>query len=188
MRLMTRRSWQVVTLAAGLAVLTVASPRSGVVQAQGAVTALEGARVIPGDGRAAIENATIVVTGGRITHVGPSASVKVPAGATRVSLKGKTVMPTIVDTHVHLSTTREALLTDLRQRASFGVSAALSMGLDPAGVPFTVRAEAPAGMARYFLAGRGITMPEPGRSDVPYWVTTAAEARPREAGACALRR
>ena len=177
MRLMTRRSWQVVTLAAGLAVLTVASPRSGVVQAQGAVTAFEGARVIPGDGRAAIENATIVVTGGRITQVGPAASVKVPAGATRVSLKGKTVMPTIVDTHVHLSTTREALLTDLRQRASFGVSAALSMGLDPAGVPFTVRAEAPAGMARYFLAGRGITMPEPGRSDVPYWVTTAAEAR-----------
>ena len=32
-------------------------------------------------------------------------------------------------------------------------------------------------MARYFLAGRGITMPEPGRSDVPYWVTTEAEAR-----------
>jgi len=32
-------------------------------------------------------------------------------------------------------------------------------------------------MARYFLAGRGITMPEPGRTDVPYWITTEAEAR-----------
>jgi imidazolonepropionase-like amidohydrolase len=154
-----------------------AGPRTGVVQAQGATTAFEGARVIAGDGRAPIENATIVVTGARIVQVGPSASVKVPPGATRVSLAGKTVMPTIVDTHVHLSTTREALLTDLRQRAYFGVSAALSMGLDPAGVPFAVRAEAPAGMTRYFLAGRGITMPEPGRSDVPYWVTTEAEAR-----------
>ncbi len=155
-----------------------AAPASpAVAQAPGATTAFEGARVIVGDGRTPIDNATIVVTAGRITQVGPAASVKVPPGAARVSLAGKTVMPTIVDTHVHLSTTREALLTDLRQRAYFGVSAALSMGLDPAGVPFAVRAEAPAGMARSFLAGRGITMPEPGRSDVPYWVTSEAEAR-----------
>ncbi len=149
----------------------------GARQAQGGATAFEGARVIVGDGSPAIDNATIVVSGGRITQVGPAAAVTVPAGAARVSLAGKTVMPTIVDTHVHLSTTRDALLTDLRQRAYFGVSAALSMGLDPPGDPFTVRAEQPAGLARYFLAGRGITMPEPGRSDVPYWVTTAAEAR-----------
>lgn len=52
-----------------------------------------------------------------------------------------------------------------------------SLGLDPPGDPFKVRAEAPAGVARYFTAGRGITLPEPGRSDVPYWVTTEAEAR-----------
>jgi len=176
MRLMSFRSWPVVVLSASL-VAGLNGLRTGEVQAQGATTAFEGARVITGDGRAPIENATIVVTGGRITQVGPSASVNVPAGATRVSLAGKTVMPTIVDTHVHLSTTREALLTDLRQRAYFGVSAALSMGLDPPGDPFTVRAEAPAGRARSFLAGRGITSPEPGRSDVPYWITTEAEAR-----------
>ena len=176
MRLMTFRSWQIVACA-GLLAAGIAGARVGSVQAQGTVTAFEGARVISGDGRAPIENATIVVTGGRITQVGAAAAVKVPAGAARVSLAGKTVMPTIVDTHVHLSTTRDALLTDLRQRAYFGVSAALSMGLDPPGDPFKVRAEAPAGVARYFLAGRGITMPEPGRSDVPYWITTEAEAR-----------
>ena len=68
-------------------------------------------------------------------------------------------------------------ITDLRQRAYFGVSAAMSLGLDPPGDPFKVRAEAPAGAARYFLAGRGITSPEPGRTDVPYWITTEAEAR-----------
>ncbi len=154
-----------------------ASARVGAEQGQGSTTAFEGARVIVGDGSAAIENATVVVAGGRIVEVGPAARVKVPAGATRVSLAGKTVMPTIFDTHVHLGTTREPLLKDLRDRAYFGVSAALSMGLDPAGDPFAVRAEQPAGLARYFLAGRGITMPEPGRSDVPYWVTTEAEAR-----------
>ena len=146
-------------------------------QAPGGTTVFEGARVIVGDGSAAIENATIVVTGGRIAQVGPSGKVTAPAGATRVSLAGKTVMPTIVDTHVHLSTSRDALVGDLRRRAYFGISAAMSLGLDPPGDPFQVRANPPAGAARYFLAGRGITMPEQGRTDVPYWVTTEAEAR-----------
>ncbi len=173
---MTARRWHVV---AGLAIAVagVSGVQSGSVRAQDATTVFEGARVITGDGGAPLENATIVVTGGRIAQVGPASAVKVPAGAARVSLAGKTVMPTIVDTHVHLSTTRDALMKDLRDRAYFGVSAALSMGLDPAGDPFAVRAGAPAGVARYFLAGRGITMPEPGRSDVPYWVTTEAQAR-----------
>jgi imidazolonepropionase-like amidohydrolase len=145
--------------------------------AQGAATVFEGARVVVGDGSTPIENAVIVVTNGTITDVGPAGRVKVPSSATRVSLAGKTVMPTIVDTHVHLGTTRDALVKDLRDRAYFGISAAMSLGLDPAGDPFAVRAEQPAGLARYFLAGRGITMPEPGRSDVPYWVTTEADAR-----------
>ncbi len=145
--------------------------------AQAAATVFEGGRVIIGDGSVPIENATIVVTGGRIAQIGPAGKVTVPAGATRVSLAGKTVMPTIVDTHVHLSTTRDALVADLRRRAYFGISAAMSLGLDPPGDPYAVRAAPPAGAARYFLAGRGITMPEPGRTDVPYWVKSAAEAR-----------
>jgi imidazolonepropionase-like amidohydrolase len=33
------------------------------------------------------------------------------------------------------------------------------------------------GAALYRTAGRGFTAPEPGRSEVPYWVTTADEAR-----------
>jgi len=33
------------------------------------------------------------------------------------------------------------------------------------------------GAARFFTAGRGITMPEPGRSDVPYWITSVDEGR-----------
>jgi hypothetical protein len=50
-------------------VLAVASarPASTVGQAQGSVTAFQGARVIVGDGRAAIEDAVIVVNGARIT-------------------------------------------------------------------------------------------------------------------------
>ena len=75
------------------------------VPARAQVTVFEGARIIVGDGRAPIENATLVVDGTRIVQAGAAASVSVPAGATRVSLAGKTMMPTIIDTHAHLSTT-----------------------------------------------------------------------------------
>jgi imidazolonepropionase-like amidohydrolase len=139
------------------------------------VTAYEGARLIVGDGRV-IENATLVVDGAKIAQAGAAADVRVPAGATRVSLAGKTVMPMIIDTHVHLSETRDARIRDLRMRAYYGVSAALSMGTDGYGL-LDMRGEAIPGAARFRSAGRGITTPEPGRTTVPYWITSAAEGR-----------
>jgi imidazolonepropionase-like amidohydrolase len=139
------------------------------------VTAYEGARLITGDGRV-IENGTLVVDGTKIAQAGAAADVRVPAAAARVSLAGKTVMPMIVDTHVHLSETRDALIRDLRQRAYYGVSAALSMGTDGYDL-LPMRDEVIPGAARFRSAGRGITMPEPGRTTVPYWITSAAEGR-----------
>ena len=145
--------------------------------AQSPVTVFEGARVIVGDGRAPIENATLVVTGVRIAQVGRTADVKVPAGATRVSLAGKTVIPAIVDTHVHLSQTREAIVQDLQRRAQYGVSAAMSLGQDTGSDIFQIKAQPIPGAARAFTAGRGMTAPEPGRTTAPYWLTTVADAR-----------
>ena len=86
-------------------------------------------------------------------------------------------MPAIVDTHVHTSTTAPELENDLRQRAHFGVSAALSMGLDGTDATFAQRGKTTPGLARIFLAGRGITAPEKGRTEVPYWITTPEEGR-----------
>lgn len=157
-------------------VLSIAALSALTLSAQSAVTVFEGGRVIVGDGKT-IDNATVVVTGDRITQVGPAATVKAPAGATRVSLAGKTLMPAIVDTHVHTSTTAPELENDLRQRARFGVSAALSMGLDGTDAPFAQRAKVTPGLARLFLAGRGITAPEKGRTEVPFWITTPEEGR-----------
>jgi imidazolonepropionase-like amidohydrolase len=82
----------------------------------------------------------------------------------------------LIDTHVHLSPTRDALLRDLRRRAYFGVSAALSLGMDNYEL-LDIRGQDTPGSARFFSAGRGITMPEPGRLTVPYWITTEAEGR-----------
>jgi imidazolonepropionase-like amidohydrolase len=69
------------------------------------------------------------------------------------------------------------LIKDLRRRAYFGVAAAMSLGQDDGDDVFKVRAETIPGAALYRTAGRGITAPEPGRSDIPYWVKTADEAR-----------
>ncbi len=139
------------------------------------VTAFEGARLIVGDGRV-IENATVVVDGARIAQAGAAADVRVPAGAARVSLAGKTVMPMLIDTHVHLGATRDAIVRDLKLRAYYGVSAALSLGTDSYEV-LDMRGQTVPGAARFLSAGRGITMPEPGRTTVPYWVTSDAEGR-----------
>jgi imidazolonepropionase-like amidohydrolase len=163
---MKRTVFALVAIAAGAALL----------HAQPPVTIFENGTVIIGDGKA-LNNASVVVTGDRITQVGPAASIKAPAGAARVSLAGKTLMPAIVDTHVHTSTTAPELENDLRRRAHFGVSAALSMGLDGTDAPFAQRAKVTPGLARLFLAGRGITAPEKGRTEVPFWVTTPEEAR-----------
>jgi imidazolonepropionase-like amidohydrolase len=140
-------------------------------------TAFEGARVIVGDGQPPIENGTFVIDGGRILQVGRSGDVQIPAGAARVNLTGKTVMPAIIDTHTHLSRERDALVEDLRRRAYYGIGAAMSLGQDPGDLPFQIRAETIPDAARFRTAGRGITAPEPGRSDIPYWATSPEEAR-----------
>jgi imidazolonepropionase-like amidohydrolase len=141
------------------------------------VTVFEGARVIAGDGTAPIENATFIVEGMRFVQVGRTGQVRVPADATRVDLRGKTVMPAIIDTHTHMPSTREALIESLRRKAYFGVSAVMSLGQDAGDLAFHVREETVPNAALLRSAGRGITMPEPGRTDIPYWVTTEAEAR-----------
>jgi imidazolonepropionase-like amidohydrolase len=141
------------------------------------VTAFEGARLIVGDGRAPIENATLVVEGSRIAQAGAAADVRVPAGAKRVNLAGKTVMPTLIDTHTHLSQTPEAVAQDLRRRAYYGVSAAMSMGTDETDAELDMRGKNVPGMARVFTAWHGITRPEPGRTTAPYWIDTEADGR-----------
>ena len=129
------------------------------------VTAFVDGRVIDGTGKM-IERGTVVVRDGAIAEVGPSASVRVPDGATRVDARGKTLMPGIVNAHGHLSAvdglktgpeyyTRENLVRQLRAYATYGVTTVFSLGDDQADA-FALRAEqatAPPGRARVFVAG-----------------------------------
>ena len=136
----------------------------------------EGARLIVGNGQV-IENASFIIDNGQFVSVGAASEVSAPEGARLFDLSGKTVMPAIVDSHVHLSGARDALILDLQRRASQGISAALSLGLDNDEAALEVRNEIHSGAARYLSAGRGITAPEPGRSEIPHWITTEEEAR-----------
>ena len=62
----------------------------------------EGARLIIGDPTPPIDGGAFLVQDGVIRAVGPRGAVAAPAGAVRVDLTGKTVMPAMVNVHVHI--------------------------------------------------------------------------------------
>ncbi len=154
----------------------------------------EGARLIVGDGRV-VENSAFVIENGKITRVGSKGNLKLPAGATRVDLTGKTVMPALVDSHTHYgwqviktgrigadTYTLENLTDHLRRAAYYGIAAVQSMGIDKGEIPYEVRANPTPDAALFRTAGRGMAMPNagPGREywrPVAYGVSTEAEAR-----------
>ena len=138
--------------------------------------AYEGVRVITGDGTV-IEEAILIVQNGTFVEVGPSSDIDGSAVGSRVDLSGKTVMPTLNNAHFHLPSEREARILELQQAAYYGTGATFSFGLDEGATGLVMRSELIQDGARSLSAGRGITAPEPGRSEVPHWVTSEEEAR-----------
>jgi imidazolonepropionase-like amidohydrolase len=113
--------------------------------------AFTGATLIDGTGRAPIANATIVVRDGRVVAAGPAASVAVPAGAERVSLAGKTVIPGLVNAHGHVTDADR----DLKTYAAYGVTTVFSLGGEPPAVFAARAAQSTASLnrSRVYLAG-----------------------------------
>src|SRR5215204_114356 len=155
----------------------------------------EGARLVTGERPAPIEDSAVLVQGTRIAAAGPRGTIKAPTGATVIDVRGKTIMPALVDAHSHLgytdvrtgitaaaSYTRDNLLDQLRRYAYYGIAATLSLGLDRGEIPYQLRASPSPGAALFLTAGRGIAMPNAGPNadywkDAAYGVTTEAEAR-----------
>jgi imidazolonepropionase-like amidohydrolase len=147
--------------AAGLVLIALALPSLAAAQ----VTAFVGGRVFDGTGTV-IEAGTVVVRDGRIAAVGPASQVQVPAGATRVELAGKTLMPGLVNAHGHVAATsglesdprfytRDNLLRQLRTYADYGVTTVYSLG-DDQQAGFDLRDEqdrGPLTRARLYVAG-----------------------------------
>lgn len=66
------------------------------------VTAYAGATLIDGTGRTAVENATVLIEGDRIVAAGPG--VEIPEGAHVIDVRGKWVVPGLIDSHIHFMT------------------------------------------------------------------------------------
>ncbi|MEX0617934.1 MAG: amidohydrolase family protein [Pseudohongiellaceae bacterium] len=75
---------------------------SAMVVAQEPVLVLQGGTLIDGTGRAPIEDAMVVVQGERIRAVGRRGDIRVPEGATVIQTDGQTILPGLVDMHLHL--------------------------------------------------------------------------------------
>src|SRR5258707_1003716 len=167
---------------------------AGSAPAQGPATAtvFEGARLITGDGSPPIENSAFVVENDRFTQIGRRGEVPVPAGAKRVDISGKTVMPTLVDLHGHFgfqnipagtmskeTFTRENLLDHMQRLAFHGVGAAVGVGdlvdrSDMHGgrtgwgdVPLRLREQVVPNAAQFRTSGAGMAWPGSGAQGDP---------------------
>jgi imidazolonepropionase-like amidohydrolase len=189
-----RRGGTIALIVAGC-LIALAAWRPSAQPRQPAPVVFEGARLITGETTTPITDSAFVVDGGRFTAVGARGTVRAPAGAAVIDLRGKTVIPALIDAHSHLgytdvrtgttassSYTRDNLLDHLRRYAYYGIAATLSLGLDRGDLPYELRANPAPGTALFLTAGRGIAMPNAGPNaaywkDAAYGITTEAEGR-----------
>jgi imidazolonepropionase-like amidohydrolase len=78
------------------------SPRTS-----GATLVLRGGLLIDGTGRPPVNDAAVVISGNRIQSAGTASAVTIPANATVIDTSGKTILPGLVDSHVHLRSFQE---------------------------------------------------------------------------------
>ncbi len=93
-------------------------------------TAFVGATLWDGTGTAAIENAVMVVRGGRVQAIGSADEVAVPEGATEVRLDGRFVTPGLINAHGHVGGINPPR-SDLERYARFGITTVNSLGGEP---------------------------------------------------------
>ena len=125
----------------------------------------DGARLLIGDG-SVIESGAFLVQNGRITAVGPSGKITTPSAASRVDLRGKTVMPAMINAHVHIgyegyttwgadNHTPQNVVDHLQREAFYGTGAAQSVGSSPVDQSLQIQKDQQAGKfpaaARFFF-------------------------------------
>jgi imidazolonepropionase-like amidohydrolase len=89
-----------VRTACGIAAVVTATFAAQTAAAQEAPIVIHTSRAIDGRGKT-LSDVDITVLNGKITRVGPKAAV--PAGAREIDLRGRTVLPGLIDAHAHLT-------------------------------------------------------------------------------------
>jgi imidazolonepropionase-like amidohydrolase len=67
------------------------------------ITAIRAGRLFDPKSGTNLANQVVLISGDKVTDVGPAASVKIPAGARVIDLTKATVLPGLIDGHVHLT-------------------------------------------------------------------------------------
>jgi len=65
--------------------------------------AITGARLIDGTGNPPLERAVIIIANDRIANCGPKGQIEIPNGAEIIDVKGKTIIPGLIDAHLHFT-------------------------------------------------------------------------------------
>jgi len=168
-------------LACGLAIGAMASVAvySQTGPAANPVVVYEGARLILGSAATPpINDGAFVVQNGMITAIGRKGAVTVPAGAVRVDLTGKTIIPALIDVHSHFgyntvagqgvhaeNYTPENLYDQFQREAFYGVGTVNDGGTAVVPVSLQFQADQKAGKypgAARYLFSPGITPPDGG--------------------------
>jgi len=109
------------------------------------------------DGERATERRSVLVENGRISRVG-GPDLRVPRDAEVIDGRGRTLLPGLIDSHVHLT---DSAAADLRQALSLGVTTVLDMF--SGGTRFerikALRAADSVGLADVRTAGTGASAP-----------------------------
>lgn len=151
----------------GLAAAILCGALAGAASAE--TVALRHFTLIDGTGRGPAADQALVITDGRLSWVGPAAKLKLPAGARVEDLRGKYVLPGLIDSHVHLGLvngiaqdikyqTPESIEKQLHLYAAYGITSVQTLGTEK-DLIFPLRNAERAGrpdMARVFTVGQGV--------------------------------
>ena len=167
-------------------------------EAQQAVV-IEHATLIDGSGGAPLQDAALLLEGGRIVRIAPTGRIETPAGAETIDAAGKTVIPGMINLHGHVGLTkglaqaqeyytRANVIENLGVYAAYGVTTTTSMGTDldlVAGIRDEIDDGSLTGIARVVPALQGFTVRNgypthaPGVKGLAQEVTSAQDARKR---------
>src|SRR5262245_58490609 len=123
------QSFRVAAALSVIAVFGAAAARVGSVQNQNSLLVITNANVIDGVSNEPLRDVTVVVRAGKIEQIG---KVAAPAGAAAIDLKGKWLLPGLIDAHAHiadLAAARVALQSGATTARDLGVNNFFDIGV-----------------------------------------------------------
>ncbi|HUF47537.1 MAG TPA: FAD:protein FMN transferase [Vicinamibacterales bacterium] len=129
-----------------------------------AALAIVNGRIVDGTGGPVVDRGVVVVAGNRIAAVGRVGEVEIPRGALRLDAAGGTIMPGVIDSHVHLFPTLTQRFARGQDIVTPWIQAGVTTMVDTGSVRYMTRAARALASTvphppRLFMAGPMLTVP-----------------------------